>query len=228
MLNPDTLGVTNVTTEGDATYQYPRVPCWNDRRDGPHDRWDTQAPCATCGAPRLQRANWEPHQQPPAVAIPRPYAPPVPDWAREPVKAEVDPKTLAVPAWIAIAAGAAMMLGSFLPWLTATAPLIGSFTKSGVDGGGDGVITLALGAVIAALGLAMLKGSTDNRVRGVVAPAGVLGLVLTVYEANSVNERIASVTADTDLIVASVGSGLYLIGAAAVAAIVAGILVFRD
>jgi hypothetical protein len=38
--------------------------------------------------------------------------------------------------------GLLIVLGSFLPWLTATAPLIGTITVNGLQGGGDGIITL--------------------------------------------------------------------------------------
>lgn len=204
--DPDNQGVTT-TTENEATYQHPRVPCWA----GKHDRWDTQAPCATCGAPRTQRPNWEPHQHTLR--------------ATSPVDQPVDPKVLAVPAWIAVGGGVAMIVGSFLPWITATAPFIGSFTKSGVDGGGDGMFSVALGAIVAALGLTLLKGTGRffPKAMGVIS-AGGLGLLLAIYESNNVRDRIADVTAKSDLIVASVGSGLYLIGAAAVAVIVAGVM----
>jgi hypothetical protein len=34
------------------------------------------------------------------------------------------------------------VVGAFLPWFTATFPLAGSISRSGLDGGGDGKIAL--------------------------------------------------------------------------------------
>ncbi|XVV12943.1 hypothetical protein ACQP2X_00890 [Actinoplanes sp. CA-131856] len=49
---------------------------------------------------------------------------------------------------MALAAGAAAVLGSLLPWATINAPILGSISVSGTDGA-DGWITLVLGLVLA-------------------------------------------------------------------------------
>jgi hypothetical protein len=53
--------------------------------------------------------------------------------------------------------GLLIVLGSFLPWLTATAPLIGTITVNGLQGGGDGIITLALGIITVVIGILQLS-----------------------------------------------------------------------
>jgi hypothetical protein len=45
-------------------------------------------------------------------------------------------------AWTTAGGGALIALGSFLPWMSATT-IFGSFSKSGLDGGGDGIPTSA-------------------------------------------------------------------------------------
>src|SRR5205823_1570587 len=45
-----------------------------------------------------------------------------------------------------------LAVGSFLPWLTATAPFVGTISRSGLDGGGDGILTLIAGIVVGLLG----------------------------------------------------------------------------
>lgn len=53
-------------------------------------------------------------------------------------------------ALIAVAAGGGLaVIGAALPWITGTAPLVGTFTRSGLDGG-DGFITAGAGGVAVA------------------------------------------------------------------------------
>ena len=58
--------------------------------------------------------------------------------------------------------GAALVVvGSFLPWITATAPFVGTVSRSLMDGGSDGVILDTLAGVVLFMGLAMtLRGPT--------------------------------------------------------------------
>jgi hypothetical protein len=51
--------------------------------------------------------------------------------------------------------GVLIVLGSFLPWLTATAPLVGTMSRNGMEGG-DGIITLILGVVTILIGVTQL------------------------------------------------------------------------
>src|SRR5262245_20666262 len=52
--------------------------------------------------------------------------------------------------WVVIAAAAAIAIGSFLPWATVSAPLVGTISKSGVQGG-DGIVSLVGAGVLALL-----------------------------------------------------------------------------
>jgi hypothetical protein len=52
-------------------------------------------------------------------------------------------------------AGAMVVIGSLLPWIIATAPLVGTISRSGVDLGSDGV-ALLIGGIAVAVALAVL------------------------------------------------------------------------
>jgi hypothetical protein len=71
-------------------------------------------------------------------------------------------------AWATLAGGIGLIVGSFLPWVTATAVLIGTVSVSGMSG--DGIFTLATGGVVALVGaLALTRGV---RTSGLVAASG--------------------------------------------------------
>lgn len=96
-----------------------------------------------------------------------PAPPPAPQAAVEPDAPPSDDSYRTF-AFLAIASGAVMAVGSMLPWITATAPLVGTVNVSGTDG--DGVITLTLGVVIALVGVVIVaqKGSQMAAIIGAV------------------------------------------------------------
>jgi hypothetical protein len=122
-----------------------------------------------------------------------------------------------------LVAGVLAILGSFLPWITATAAFIGTITRNGIDGGGDGVFTIVLGIVIALMGIAILARSGSARTArvGTVICAVALGWVVST-DYGSVQGRVKDITSDTAI--ASVGMGLIVIGLAAVLAVVGAVL----
>ncbi len=119
--------------------------------------------------------------------------------------------------------GALAALGSFLPWITATAAFVGTINRNGLDGGGDGLITIALGIVIILLGVALLARSGNPRTARI--GAAICGLALgwvAVADINSINERIRSL--NSTLAAASVGMGIIVIAFAAVLVLVGAFL----
>jgi hypothetical protein len=116
-------------------------------------------------------------------------------------------------AWLTLGGGVGLIVGSFLPWVTATAVLIGTFSVSGMQG--DGVLTLGAGLVVAVVGaLGVTRGVG---VGGIVtafvalALAGVVGYI----DFNNVSEGVAEAnTASFGF--ASVGVGLWLVMASVV------------
>lgn len=121
-------------------------------------------------------------------------------------------------ALVTLLGGVLLALGSFLPWITATAPFVGQFSKSGMDAGGDGFVTLFGGFLAGALAVFMLQTSETTRAQGVVLVLTALacgGVVALDY--NDVQGRVADAG---ELVAVQTGSGLYAcgIGAALVAA----------
>lgn len=111
-----------------------------------------------------------------------------------------------------IAGGLIMAVGSFLPWITVTAPFVGRLTKSGMEGG-DGIITLILGVVTVLIGLARLTNRPlpplvqRSPIVTSIAAAVVVGL-----NWKDVSDRAASVgKLGRGFASASVGAGLWTI-----------------
>jgi hypothetical protein len=164
----------------------------------------------------LVAGHTEPHQLPED-----------PGWADAPTPAQAVSKPTAIEwggAMVAIAGGLAV-LGSFLPWITATAAFVGTIGRSGLDGGGDGIITIALGIVIALLGIALLaRSGRPQPARIGAAICGLILLVVAYLDIQDVNERLADLEAG---VIGSVGMGLIIIAFAGVLAML-GALVSRN
>jgi hypothetical protein len=81
-----------------------------------------------------------------------------------------------------LGAGAAAIVGSFLPWASVTAPIVGTITASGVDGS-DGWITAGLGLVLVVYGTLILRGQRiPNAVPILVVLAAVALLGISVWK----------------------------------------------
>jgi hypothetical protein len=124
---------------------------------------------------------------------------------------------------ILIAAGLAI-LGSFLPWISATAALIGTLSRSGLDNGGDGRITIGLGILIALFGVALLLRSGKARIARVGTVVCAIALGYTAWiDIQDVNNRIASLDSGNTAI-GSLGMGLIIVAFAAVLAFVGALI----
>lgn len=119
--------------------------------------------------------------------------------------------------------GLLIVLGSFLPWVTATAPLVGTISANGMQGGGDGVITLILGILTILIGVAQLTANLPARLWWSAIVTGALTGLVAVGAYSSAQDRIASATAESDLIVASVGAGIWTLFVGAAFAIAGGL-----
>lgn len=126
---------------------------------------------------------------------------------------------------VVVIGGALAVLGSFLPWITATVAFAGTIERNGFDGGGDGVFTAALGIIIALIGVALLARSgkaRTARIGAIIAGLALGGLGL--LEIGSVNDRIASLGSGTVSVAANVGTGLIVVEFAAVLTIIGAFL----
>jgi hypothetical protein len=127
--------------------------------------------------------------------------------------------------WALIVAGAAAVVGSFLPWVVLRAPFVGQLTKSGMDGS-DGPIFCVFGAAAAVIGILTLT-------RPLRRWLGVVPVVLAVavggfaaVEVADVQNRISSV--DSSAVDANVGSGLVVILGSAVLLLLAGVAILVE
>lgn len=116
-----------------------------------------------------------------------------------------------IPGWWVLGGGAALALGSFLPWAQ-----VGPFSKNGIDG--DGTITLALAALIIAVAWPVLKTSVGMARSVITAVAAMLAMGVCVYDIADVS------SSSNDLVHVSVGIGLWMAAAGAVAVIVGSVL----
>jgi len=125
--------------------------------------------------------------------------------------------------------GLLIVLGSFLPWLTATAPFAGTITVNGMqgDGIGDGVITLVLGMVTILIGVAQLTRNLPARWQLLPIATGILTGLIAVSAYSSVQDRIDRVTAESNLVAASVGPGIWTLFVGAAFAIAGGLFARR-
>ena len=166
--------------------------------------------------------------QPPAPSMQPPHGQPPSD--NQPVRAAAAP----VPApsqpvlpWIVLGAGVAAVIGSFLPWASVSAPLLGTITVSGVDGS-DGWITAGLGVALSiggGLGLRKQQAPIVVPILAALAALALLGLSawkvidlqmseakMRAEMANSTEEDIFGIgRAMSEATHMSVGSGLWLL-----------------
>ena len=95
-----------------------------------------------------------------------------------------------------------ILIGSFLPWATATAPFIGTINKNGVEG--DGLIV----AVMSGLGLFQLLFGSKKKGQ-VPSPSLWLGLVVAAVCIYDIVD-VQSANEDLEIGVIQVGVGLWL------------------
>lgn len=127
---------------------------------------------------------------------------------------------------ITVGGGALAAAGSFMPWLTATVSFLGTtISRSGLDGGGDGVITLIVGVVVAAVGVARLTTVLPSWVARTPIVLGALLAAIAVMDLSSVADRAAANS--SPLLIVSTGAGLYVILVGALAAVFGGCVVTR-
>ncbi|MFC0864943.1 hypothetical protein ACFHYQ_21860 [Sphaerimonospora cavernae] len=121
--------------------------------------------------------------------------------------------------------GGLVAVGSFLPWITITAPILGTVSRNGIDGGGDGVVTLVLGSILFAIGLARVTASVPGWLQRLPIAFGALAGVIALADFGSVNEKLAEISPSSSAYVAaSVGSGLYMVAIGAVFATIGGLV----
>ncbi len=166
--------------------------------------------CTNCGTDLARPSAEVPLGPPPPETPPRETAPPSDrssslDWGGV----------------LFLIAGGLVVLGSFLPWISATAAFIGTISRNGIDGG-DGVITVGLGILTGLFGVSLLARSGRPSVARVGALfIGLITLYLALVEIGSASARAREIT--NDYATGQVGAGLYVIALGAILAIIAAL-----
>ena len=141
-------------------------------------------------------------------------SPPRPDL--EAIAKPVPPPPPAQPtsvwAWALLTGAGLVVLGSFLPWVTASAPFFGTVSRSGM-GGGDGIITLIAGLMLPGIGVARLQGNLSKPLLVGAWIASIAAGGVGILDLVNVQNRISGLPS---LVSASAGAGLWtvIIGAA--------------
>ena len=117
---------------------------------------------------------------------------------------------------LVLGGAAALLLGALLPWVEAEAGVF-SVTKNGTEG--DGVLTLILALVIAGV-FGLVKAGRGTALTSLLlgALAGIIGVV----DIADVTAKARDLTTSSSPVSASVGIGLWLTVASAIAVVVGG------
>lgn len=150
-------------------------------------------------------------------------APSKPTESATPVSAPVTTKSVH-PASIAVIAGGLLIaIGSFLPWVTAST-IFGSLSRSGIDAGGDGWITLVAGTVIAVLGLVTL--TNPNRAANLLVAIGAaVAAVIFALDFSDVQGRVSDLESSSEgMALGGVGIGLWMVALGAIVSFIASLM----
>jgi RNA polymerase subunit RPABC4/transcription elongation factor Spt4 len=120
---------------------------------------------------------------------------------------------------VILGAGALAIVASFLPWISVTAAFVGTISRNGFDGGGDGIATAAVGILLALLGIAILARSGSAKRAKIGALVCAVALLYVAYvDIQNVNARLGDI--DSNVGVGSVGAGLLAVAFAGVMALI--------
>lgn len=132
---------------------------------------------------------------------------------------------LYLPAIAVLLGGAIVAVGSVLPWVTAIGGFGVTVSRSGVEGG-DGLITIGLGILIALLALTMIRGENLARWRGaLILSAAAAALMVVDYFI--IEGRIRDINRG-QTVFASIGLGVWVTGIGAAIALIASVRIRSD
>jgi hypothetical protein len=190
--------------------------------------------CPQCGAQRIASFRFcrqcgldfdDPHLASSSVtASSRPTGAFAADQPGSPADRTTVPVEVNVPALFVALGGLMGLIGSFLPWVTATIPFAGSIARSGIEGG-DGWVSVVLGAALSIVGGALAAGRSASGVAKSSLTVFALGALLAgfgAFELLNVQSRIEEIDVEYRSL-AAVGIGIWMIivggGMAAVASL---------
>jgi hypothetical protein len=116
-----------------------------------------------------------------------------------------------------------VIVGTFLPWLSASAAFVGTISRDLISSG-DGQFLAGVAAVGGLIGLwLLLRGPSVSGGILVLLLAVVAGFIL-VIDYQDVSQRVANLTAGTSSMIADVGPGPYLSGLGLLVWVIGGLV----
>jgi hypothetical protein len=130
---------------------------------------------------------------------------------------------------LVILGGLLIAIGSFLPWLTATAPFVGTISRSGLEGGGDGIFTLVAGVLTIAVGVGRLTLSTmPGPLQGSAVLTGLIAGGVMAANYSDLGGRVDRFSAQSGNVgTAGIGVGFWTIIVGAAFAVIGGLAIRR-
>ena len=126
---------------------------------------------------------------------------------------------------LALVGGGLVALGSFLPWITATAAFLGTISRNGIDGGGDGIWTIVIGVIVV---IGVVGGLSSPGAVGAARAAAVVGgiaaVVVGFLDMSDVQGRVNTIANGSSGAIASVGMGIYVVMLGGALAVVGGLV----
>lgn len=101
--------------------------------------------------------------------------------------------------------------------------MFGGYSQSGVDGGGDGLVTLLAGAGAILVGCVGWRSGVRASWGAIAYALGMLGASVVAYDWTGIMQRVENATTGDDAILATVGAGFYLTGLASLVVALAGL-----
>ncbi len=92
--------------------------------------------------------------------------------------------------FLTLGGAVAVIVGSFLPWATVTAPFVGHISKAGTDG--DGKFTLVVGIAIAVLAAVALAGYRNRILAIAILVLAGVAFAVTLIDLVDINQRSAT------------------------------------
>ncbi|HEX7620463.1 MAG TPA: hypothetical protein VF359_04620 [Anaerolineales bacterium] len=111
-----------------------------------------------------------------------------------------------------------LIVGALMPWVSANS-MFGKLSKTGIEG--DGIITAGIGVILLLTAL-LAKGKPGNIYSWAASLFGIIAICLLYYDYSNVSAAVSGI--ESDLMIASIGSGLYVSFLGALLAIIGDII----
>ena len=158
----------------------------------------------------------------------------IPGWG-PPVSASATTMTgVGIGGAVAAVGGVALVVGTALPWITATAAFVGTMSRSGLEMGGDPMVVAGAGGLIAVVGtLVAVRGRGTLAERLIPAILGAGAAVMLVIDYQDLARRVSAATdafssGGNTSGVAGIGVGFWVCVIGVVLAVASAILPTRE